>query len=146
MMRVKGNGSMGRFSVEFEIANNSDVELAERGLLETEKVRRKRIQGVVDPGAASLVLPQSIVKELGLPIRGKAKVGYADRRTAIRPKAGAAHVELLGREDVFTAVVEPKGNTGLSGAVVLEVMDLLVDPANERLIPRDPRIETFEME
>ena len=36
-----------------------------------DKVRRQTIAGVVDPGAAMLVLPQSVVKRLGLRLKGK---------------------------------------------------------------------------
>jgi hypothetical protein len=49
-----------------------------------------------------------------------------------------ALVELLGREGVFTAVVEPKLDTALIGAIVLEELDLVVDGTTQRLHPRDP--------
>ena len=47
---------MGRFSVEFEVANHEDVVQARKGFLPPEQVRRARISGVVDTGAARLVL------------------------------------------------------------------------------------------
>jgi hypothetical protein len=42
--------------------------------------------------------------------------------------------------------VEPRRRTALIGAIVLEDLDLLVDSTNECLIPRDPRIKTYEIE
>jgi hypothetical protein len=47
---------VGRFSVEFEVANHEDVVQAKMGSLTPEQVRRQRISGVVDTGAARLVL------------------------------------------------------------------------------------------
>jgi hypothetical protein len=43
-------------------------------------------------------------------------------------------------------VVEPKRETALLGAIVLEDLDLLVDFQNERVVPRDPSGAIFEIE
>jgi hypothetical protein len=48
---------VGRFSVEFEVANHEDVVQAKKGFLPPEHVRRSRISGIADTGAARLVLP-----------------------------------------------------------------------------------------
>jgi predicted aspartyl protease len=147
MKRVhRGVVAVGRISVDINIANNDDLALVRRGLLERDKVRRLSITGVVDPGAAMLVLPQSAVKQLGLPLKGKTRVRYADHRAAERREAEGAHIELLGRSDTFTALVEPKRATALIGAVVLEVLDLLVDCRRQRLVPRDPDGPIYEIE
>jgi predicted aspartyl protease len=145
-MRVVGGNLVGRFSVEFEVANNDDLALARRGVMPADQVRRRIISGVVDPGAAMLVLPQAVVKELGLPVGGKIKVRYADGRRAQRREAKGVHVELLGRDAVFDALIEPKRDTGLIGAIVLEALDLLVDSRRSRLIPRDPDGPFYEIE
>jgi len=137
---------VGRFSVEFEVANYGDIALAQRGLLPEDQVRRQTISGVVDPGAAKLVLPQALVKQLGLPVGDKIKVRYADGRWAQRREAEGAYVELLGRHDTFSAIVEPKRETALIGAMVLEGLDLLVDCQRQRLIPRDPSGPIYEIE
>ncbi len=145
-MKAKGANAVGRFSVEFEIANNMDVNAAQLGVLTADKVRRMTISGVVDPGATRLVLPESVVKHLGLPIQGKVKVRYADQRTANRDRAREANVQILGREGVFTAVVEPRRQTALIGAIVLEDLDFLVDCTGQRLVPRDPQFIVSEVE
>jgi predicted aspartyl protease len=143
---AQGTKPMGKFNVEFEVANYVDVEMAERGLLPKDEVRRQTITGVVDPGAAMLVLPQAVVKSLGLRLKGKTRVRYADHRSKERWEAAGAQVELLGRSDTFSAVVEPKRDTALIGAIVLEALDLLVDCRLQRLVPRDPRGTIFEIE
>jgi len=142
----QGAAAMGKFSVEFQVVNNGDLEMVHRGLLPPDKVRRQTIAGVLDPGAAMLVLPQSVVKRLGLRLKGKTRVRYADHRSRERWEAEGAHVELLGRSDTFSAVVEPKRNTALIGAIVLEALDLLVDCRRQRLVPRDARGPVFEIE
>ena len=146
MMIVEGQ-KMGRFAVEFEIANNRDVGNALSGHLDPAKVRRKTIKGTVDPGATLLVLPQSVVKELGLPIkRQKVKVGYADGRRGVRSEAEEIRVTIQGRDGTFTAIVEPKREIALIGAVVLETLDFLVDSRRERLVPRDPDYVVSEID
>jgi hypothetical protein len=55
-------------------------------------------------------------------------------------------VELLGRHSVFRATLEPKRETALIGAIVLEDLDFLIDPRKECIFPRDPDIEMFEAE
>jgi hypothetical protein len=75
-MRANGKHAMGRFAVDFEVANNEDIVRARNGDLDPAKVRRTTISGVVDPGATRLVLPLAVVKELGLPIKKK-KSGFA---------------------------------------------------------------------
>jgi predicted aspartyl protease len=146
MMRMMGANGVGRFSVEFAIANNDDLALARRGVLPANQVRRQTVAGVVDPGAVTLVLPQALVKVLGLTLGDKIKVRYADGRRAQRRVAEGAFVELLGRHDTFTAIVEPKRETALIGALVLEALDLLVDCKHQRLIPRDPSGPVYEIE
>jgi predicted aspartyl protease len=120
--------------------------LADNGDIAADKVRRLTISGVVDPGATRLVLPQAVVKKLGLPIQGKYKVRYADRRRAERNLAREAYVDLQGRTSIFNAIVEPKRKTALIGAIVLEDLDFLVDCTNQRLVPRDPTGPVTEIE
>ena len=145
-MKTKGAKKAGRVSVEFEVANYGDVFNAQQGLLAPEKVRRQTISGVVDPGATRLVLPEKVVKQLGLPTKGKVKLTYASKDEAMREVVSDVHLQLLGRDGVFTAIVEPKRRTALIGAIVLEELDFLVDCARQRLIPRDPRFVVNEIE
>jgi predicted aspartyl protease len=146
MRRATGANGVGRISVDLEVANNDDVALARRGMLPKDKVRRQTVRAIVDSGATKLVLPEKVVKALGLPPGDKTRVRYADGRTAVRAGAEGVYVELLGRHGTFRAVVEPKRETALLGAIVLEDLDLIVDCPNERVVPRDPKIETQEIE
>jgi predicted aspartyl protease len=137
---------MARFEVEFEVANNKDLALAQAGHLKMDEVRRMTIRGIVDPGASRLVLPQSVVKQLGVPKAGKTKTKYADGRVGQRDVVDEVRLNLLGRSGVFRAIVEPKRDSALIGAIVLEDLDFLVDCTNQRLVPRDPKQIVSELE
>jgi predicted aspartyl protease len=145
-MNTKRAAKVGRFSVRFEVANNIDVVDAQRGLLEPEKVRRQTIEGVVDSGATRLVLPESVVRQLGLSSKGKVKVRYANEEKATREAVKNVYVQLLGRDGVFTAIVEPKWRDALIGAIVLEDLDFVIDCTHQKLVPRDPRYVFSEIE
>ena len=120
--------------------------LVRRGLLRPDQVRRETIHGLVDFGATKLVLPQAVVKRLGLPLGDTIRVRYVDGRRAQRKGVKGVFVQLLGRDGVFTAISEPKRETALIGAIVFEDLDLLVDCVDQRLIPRDPSGPTYEIE
>jgi hypothetical protein len=75
-MRSQRTNGVGRFNVEFEIANSDDLALVRRGLLPPGQVRRQRIPGVVDSGAAKLVLPGAVARELDLPPGNDIQVSY----------------------------------------------------------------------
>jgi predicted aspartyl protease len=137
---------VGRISVEIEVANYGDLTLANRGMLPPDQVRRETVQGVVDSGATKLVLPQAVVKRLGLPLGDPILVRYADGRKVRRAGAEAVYVQLLGRHGTFTAIVEPRRKTALIGAIVLEDFDLLVDCKTQQVVPRDPRGAIHEVE
>ncbi len=137
---------MGRITLEFTITNNNDLVLASLGGLPLDQVRRVVLNGVIDTGVSRLVLPESAMKALGLPSSGHATVRYADQRTAAREIVKNVSVELLGRQGVFTALVEPDRTTALIGAIVLEDLDFLVDCVTQTLHPRDPDGIVSELE
>jgi predicted aspartyl protease len=144
--RPKEKTDMGRFSVEIEVANNFDVMDAQRGRIKPEQVRRVKLPGVVDSGATRLVLPKKIVEQLGLPLGEKVKVLYADKRHGLRHKVSNVWLKMLSRDSVFDALVEPKRDTALIGAIVLETLDYVVDCIAQKVAPRDPKYIVSEME
>ena len=129
---------MGRISVELKLANDRDILRAEDGILLSEEIRQKTVGGVVDTGATQLVIPAAVAERLGLPETGEMRVRYADRRRETRKVVENIRVELLGRGFNFHAIVEPNRNTALIGAIVLEVLDFVVDCVAQELHPRDP--------
>jgi predicted aspartyl protease len=145
-MKKNGETAMGRFSVEFAIANQEDVVRAKLGQIPPEAVRRRQMRGVIDTGATRLVLPESVAKELGLPVTGEATVRYADQRSATRKMVEMVGLEMLGRHSVFNAILEPGRETALIGEIVLEDLDLIVDCGTQNVHPRDPKGIVSEVE
>lgn len=145
MDAIKEQG-VGRFSVEVELANNDDMVRATDGHISPEKVRRARVRGVVDTGAARLVVPENVARQLGLDMSETVKVRYADGRLAETPIARDIHLTYGGRDGVFKAVVEPGRDSALIGAIVLEDLDFVVDCITQRLLPRDPEKIVSEVE
>jgi len=135
---MQGTMDLGRITIEFVVANNRDVVRYENAGQESGKAKRLTVSGVVDSGAARLVLPQRVADELQLQVDGEAMVRYADHRREKRPLVSNVWLEIQGRHGVFSAVVEPHRDDALIGAIVLEELDLLVDCATQSLCPREP--------
>jgi len=129
---------MGHVTAEISLANYWDVLRAQNGELFPDAVRRTTISGIVETGAARLVLPPSVVDELGLQIDGETGVRYADQRTAQWPIVRNVGLELCGRASVFSAIIEPSRQDALIGAIVMEELDLIVDCTKNEVRPRDP--------
>ena len=143
---MKEQTPMGRFSVQFVVANNRDVVQAAPAVPIPEGVKHLVLSGVVDSGAARLVLPQRAAEELQLQGHGDTTVRYADGRRERRAVVSSVWLQLLGRDGVFSAVVEPDRPDALIGAIVLEELDLLVDCTTQTLRPREPGSILTEIE
>jgi predicted aspartyl protease len=137
---------MGRVFVDIVLANNRDVVILGGCENVLDHVKHVVVSGVVDSGAAKLVLPQRVVDELQLKVDGETTVRFADNRREKRQVVDNVWLQLLGRHGVFSAVVEPARNDALIGVIVLEDLDLLVDCATQSLYPREPDSTLTEIE
>jgi predicted aspartyl protease len=98
-----------------------------------------------------LVLPQNIVDELGLRKIRETKVRYANNNVELKSIYGVATIEIKGRKGNFDVLAEAEGSQPLIGQVVLEVLDLVVDPRTRTLMPNPmspemPMIEVLMQE
>lgn len=93
------------------------------------------IETVIDTGATMLVLPQNIVDELGLRKIRETKVRYANNNVELKPIYGVVTIEIKGRTGNFDVLAEAEGSQPLIGQVVLEILDLVVDPRTRTLMP-----------
>jgi predicted aspartyl protease len=143
---MRDKEEMSRFSVQFAVANFGDVYSLPPGAPVLGNVKHLVLSGVVDSGAAYLVLPKHVADELELVPLGETTVRYADHRKEKRQRVGGVWLELNGRSGVYAAIVEPNRTDALIGAIVLEDLDLLVDCKNQRLYPRDPDMILAEIE
>ena len=78
---------MGEIHADVTLENAGDREYFRRGDRAEADIRRSTVDGIVDTGAVTLVLPQNVVERLGLQTQGTAVVTYADERREERPLA-----------------------------------------------------------
>ena len=125
-----------KVEVEVELENAEDRGVFRRGYIREDQIRSLKASLVADTGAVMLVLPQDLVEALGLSEVGNVIVTYADERKEERPVAGAVTVRVGNRRMNVDCVVGPPNSEPLLGQVVLETLDLLVDCARQKLVPR----------
>lgn len=92
---------------------------------------------LVDTGALHLCLPEALARQLDLPVERFRRVTFADGRSVEAPYVGPVRLEVGDRMCFVGAMVF--GDEVLLGAIPMEDLDLLVDPARRQVVPRDPR-------
>jgi len=111
------------------------------------QTKTMEVEAVIDTGATMLVLPKNLVDELALRKIRDAKVKYANNQVQIKPVYSAVTLELKGRIGTFDVLAEAEGSQPLVGQVVLEVLDLVVDPRTRTVTPnpRSPEMPMVEI-
>lgn len=94
-------------------------------------------RALVDTGALHLCIPEAISRQLNLTAERVRRVTFADGRSVEAPYVGPVRVEVAGRTCFVGAMVF--GDEVLLGAIPMEDLDLVVDPAQQQVVPRDPR-------
>lgn len=105
------------------------------------------VDAVVHTGATMLVLPLDLVQRLGLRRVRQVNVRYANNHVETKWIYGIAAVELQGRLGNFDVVAEESGSQPLVGQMVLEELDLIVNPKTRSLSPdpESPDVPTVEI-
>ena len=124
---------MGEVRTATLITNAVDEDLNRQGQLATEKIRSYEADAMVDTGAVRSVIPPHVVERLGLSIRGKRVVEYADGRNDVVDVTGPVLFKILDRDTLEEALV--LGDEVLIGQTVLEKLDLMVDCNSHRVVP-----------
>ena len=131
---------MGTIHAEIELRNQADESLAGAGHLPPARVRVASVRALVDTGATSLVIPESLRRQLGLGTVAKKLAARADGTVLKCDLVGPIEVRFGGRVSIGTAIAMPDPAQVLLGALQMEDMDLLPDPGTQRLIvnPESP--------
>lgn len=135
---------MGRVVTRITLQNYDDWRAARQGQIVPEQVRTVEVEGLVDTGATLLVIPRTIADQLGVSEVRRVTVRYADQRTAEKPVVGPLRVTVCNRTALLEAVVEEQLTEPLVGQVVLESLDLVVNPRELTLMP-NPRSPDLPM-
>ena len=115
---------VGTFSVEIGVGN------LDRGPM-------TRVLAMADTGSFNSMLPDSLLRRLGLePVERETYV-LADG-SEVEYGLGMARIGIDGREWHCPVVFAPDGQY-LLGATTLEIFRLMVDPVDERLVRKPPQ-------
>ena len=98
-------------------------------MLDRSAVRRVETDVLVDTDAINVLLPKDMVEALGL-------APLADDRSVEMPFAGPLVFTTVGRTMITDCLVGPPRCEPLLGQIVLERLDLIVDPGKQRLTVR----------
>lgn len=93
------------------------------------------VRAMVDTGAIHMVVPASVATELGFDLE-EVSVSYvtvADGRRVRCPQVAPVEIRFQDRTCPSSLVV--LGNECMMGVVPLELMDLVVDPVQECVVP-----------
>jgi len=126
---------MGKVKVDVKLTNVFDDEKAREGLIPQTEVRSIVKDALIDTGATVCAIPQDVAQLLGLREWKKVKVTYANGAIEEKPVVRVI-VEILGRASTTSAIIEEKGKEILIGQIVIEELDLVVDPKKGIVGPR----------
>ena len=104
------------------------------------------IEAVIDTGATMSVLPMDLIQKLGLEKIDEVNVRYADNSVRRKEVYGWI-LEIAGRKAVFDVLAENEGAQPLIGQIVLERLDLVIEPSTRKVIPnpRSPEMPMIEI-
>ncbi|MBI4376275.1 MAG: aspartyl protease family protein [Elusimicrobia bacterium] len=127
---------MGEIRAKVHLENHDDRVLFKVGRIMEKEIRAKEIEAVVDTGAVMNLLPQDLVEALGLETIGRTVVTLANDQRIELNVAGHATLTVAGRSWLTDCLVGPPGCEILLGQLVMERLDLIVDPLRRTLTPR----------
>ncbi|OHC74176.1 MAG: clan AA aspartic protease [Rhodospirillales bacterium RIFCSPLOWO2_12_FULL_58_28] len=115
----------------------ADLRLSNPSRPDLEEINAK---AVVDTGALHLCIPEHVAVQLGLKIVEQREAKTADGKSHLVDYAGPIQIEVFGRHCLTGALI--LGDQVLLGAIPLEDMDIVVDPARRKITvnPASPNI------
>jgi len=125
---------MGLVYTEVTLKNSTDVGNFRRGIIKEPDVHQTTVKAMVDTGCFTLVIPEAIRKELGLEIEGEDVVTLANETTEKCTITEPVTIYWKNRQTAAQAMVLPSAKEVLLGAIPLEGMDLIVDPARQTVM------------
>lgn len=125
---------MAHVHAEIEIINGGDIELARRGYIDKDEIKRMWITVLVDSGSFRLAINQNIREQLQLPVVEKRKALLADNTIVECEVVTPVEIRFKNRRSACSAIVLPGNAEPLLGAILMEDMDVLIHPLRQELI------------
>lgn len=138
---------MGEVRVKITLENDGDVFLCEQGKVSKADVRRIEAEAMVDTGAVMILLPQDMVEALGLKIIDRVIVTLANDQKEEMDVAGTLSLNVFNRRMKTDCLVGPPGCEPLLGQIVLERLDLIIDPLRRSISarPESPYLPSLKL-
>jgi clan AA aspartic protease len=127
---------VGEIKATIELKNDRDIFLFDKGEMNESDVRGLTIEAMVDTGAVMLLLPQDMVEKLGLKIEDRVIVTLANDEKIELDVAGTLSLKICGRKMKTDCLVGPPRCEPLIGQIILERLDLVLDPVKQTIMPR----------
>ena len=130
----KGDVDMGSVFAEITLKNAVDVGALKRGTIKKEEIRQITVKALVDTGAPTLIINETIRQKLGLELCGAQPVRMANGVKETAKIAEPVEIHWENRKMTCQPMVLPGARRILLGVIPLEDMDLMVDPTTQVLI------------
>ena len=124
---------MGMVYTEITLKNVKDIGLAESGHIKEGDVRAVTVNALVDTGAYTLCITEDVFARLGLEVKGHKTAAVADGRRVSCSITAPVEIHWKDRITATMATVIPGSHKVLLGAIPLEGMDLMVNPATQEV-------------
>jgi clan AA aspartic protease len=124
---------MGRIIQKITVQNAYDVHDAQIKRIPGSEIRSIEVDAIVDTGATFVCLGKTHIEKLGLPFHKRLDIKTANGKTSRRTFKGA-EIELNGRTFVME-VIENDETPALIGYLLLEALDLVIDPRSQKVTP-----------
>jgi len=138
---------MGLVYADIELINGGDLEMARRGYMDQDEVKRMRINALVDTGSYMLAINENIQEQLQLPVVEKRKAQQANGHIVECDVVAPVEIRFKNRRSSCSAMVLPGDSEPLLGAIPLEDMDVLIHPLRQELVvnPDHPYFAQMKM-
>lgn len=124
---------MGATIAALTVRNLIDIHRVEQGELAPDKVREIQVYALVDTGASHVGLNREHIEQLGLRAFKESEV-MTGGGVIVQRLFDGAQMELKDRLTSGVVMEIPEGLPPIIGFILLEELDLVVDPVNQRVI------------
>lgn len=138
---------MGEIKVKVNLENDGDVFMYKEKKIKKQEIRKVEIDALVDTGAVMVLLPQDVVEALGLDKIDRAIVTLANEEKVELDVAGTVSLTLMNRKMKTDCLVGPPQCEPLIGQLVLERLDLILDPLKRTITarPESPYVPSLKL-
>jgi clan AA aspartic protease len=125
---------MGTVYAEITLKNTFDTLASRRGFIKEPEIRQATVEAIVDTGAATLVINEELCRQLGLEVQETKWATLTNNTKDMVKIVDPVEVHWKNRKMTCQPWVISDSGKILLGAIPLENMDLIVDPARRALV------------